>query len=90
MASNFKILINQNKEGLHLKLMGDFDGSSAHELLNTIRTYWTDTNKIFINTSGLGNIHPFGQAVFLNNFSTVNAPNTSFIFTGENVDKIAP
>jgi hypothetical protein len=37
MASNFRIYCHQNKDNLHLKLMGDFDGSSAYELINTLK-----------------------------------------------------
>jgi hypothetical protein len=36
MASNFKILVHRNSENLHLKLTGDFDGTSAQKLLNAL------------------------------------------------------
>ena len=36
MALNFKIYCHQNNDNLHLKLMGDFDGSSAHCIENTV------------------------------------------------------
>ena len=36
MASNFRILFHETKDSLHLKLFGDFDGNSAHELFNAI------------------------------------------------------
>jgi anti-anti-sigma regulatory factor len=90
MASNFKILIHKNSESLHLKLMGDFDGSSAHELLNTIEVHGTKINKIFIHTSGLRDIFPFGRTVFQNNFSSVNNRSSSVIFTGDHEDQLAP
>ena len=90
MASNFKIFVHKNSENLHLKLTGDFDGSSAHELLNTIKGYRSGRNKIFIHTSGLKDIYPFGKAVFQNNFSSINNSSTIVIFTGEHIDQIAP
>ena len=90
MASNFKILIHKNSESLHLKLMGDFDGTSAHELLNSIKGYGLAMNKIFIHTSGLKEIHPIGKAVFQNNFFSINKSSTIVIFTGEHMDQIAP
>jgi hypothetical protein len=34
MAANFKIFVHKNSENLHLKLIGDFGGNSACELLN--------------------------------------------------------
>jgi hypothetical protein len=39
MASNFKIFSLETRDSLHLKLDGDFDGNSAHELLNTLKKY---------------------------------------------------
>jgi hypothetical protein len=37
MASNFRIFCHQNSDNLHLKLMGDFDGTSPYESLETLR-----------------------------------------------------
>jgi hypothetical protein len=37
MAENFQILVRRNSENLHLKLMGDFDGISAYELIDTLK-----------------------------------------------------
>jgi hypothetical protein len=90
MASNFKIFIHKSSESLHLKLMGDFDGSSAYELLNTIEVHRTRMNRIFIHTSGLRDIFPFGKTVFQNNFSSVNNLFTGVIFTGDHADQLAP
>jgi anti-anti-sigma regulatory factor len=90
MACKFKILKNQKIDGVHLKLFGDFDGSSAHELLNTIKIYSKIANKVFIHTTGLKDVHPFGKAVFRNNFNEVNKQDVFFIFMGENGKSLAP
>ena len=37
MAANFRIFLHETRDSLHLKLDGDFDGSSAHELFNTLK-----------------------------------------------------
>ena len=37
MASNFRILKHQNGDNLHLKLAGNFDGTSAWEVFNTLK-----------------------------------------------------
>jgi anti-anti-sigma regulatory factor len=87
MACNFKILSHQNSESIHLNLRGDFDGSSAHELLNTLKTYSRNGNRVFIHTDGLRDVHPFGKAIFQKNFSEVEKRSGGFIFTGE---KLAP
>jgi hypothetical protein len=90
MAFNFKILIHKNSESLHLKLMGDFDGSSAYELLNILEVHGTRMNKTFIHTSGLKDIFPFGKTVFQNNFSSVNNISMNVIFTGDHAHQLAP
>ena len=36
MATGFKICVHRNSENLHLKLKGNFDGTSAHELLTVM------------------------------------------------------
>ena len=84
MACNFRILMHQNSESAHLRLVGNFDGSSAHQLLNTIKTCLRNSHRVFIHTDGLKDIHPFGTAVFQSNFSHIGQPPGGFIFTGEN------
>lgn len=37
MAHNFKINIHRTIDNLYLRLMGDFDGSSAFELFNALK-----------------------------------------------------
>ena len=39
MAANFRIRVHQNSDNLHLRLDGDFDGSSACELLDLLNKY---------------------------------------------------
>jgi anti-anti-sigma regulatory factor len=90
MASNFKILVNQNSENLHLKLVGDFDGSSAHELIETIKDHRQCVQNVFIHTNGLRDIHPFGKGVFQKTFQKVCKTGPSFVFTGENGNRLAP
>jgi len=36
MATGFKVCVHRNGENLHLKLKGNFDGTSAHELLTVM------------------------------------------------------
>jgi len=69
MASNFRIICHKNRENLHLKLMGDFDGSSAYELINTIKKYNGNARKVFVDTCSLLSVHPFGLDVFQKNIS---------------------
>jgi len=90
MASNFQIYSYKTRDSLHLKLNGDFDGNSAHELINILNEAASSFWEIFIDTNGLKDIHPFGRAVFEKNFSVLNKKLSHFIFIGENGNKISP
>lgn len=82
MALNFKIICHKSSKNLHLKLMGDFDGSSAYELINTINKYRGNTGKVFIDTCSLLSVHPFGLDVFQKKFS-INGLSHGLTFTGK-------
>ena len=90
MAKNFKISTHRNNENLHLKLMGDFDGTSAFELLNVLKREIDRTSKVFIYTSSLRNIYPFGLNVFHNNLNVLKGKCVELVFTGENACRLAP
>ncbi len=89
MASNFRIYCHKNRENLHLKLMGDFDGSSAYELINTLKKYSGIAGKVFVDTCSLLSIHPFGLDVFQKNFS-IKRLSHGLTFTAKYGDTIAP
>ena len=80
MANNFKILRHRTDGNLHLDLAGDFDGSSAFELLNTLETNLHSNDCVSINTSSLNKIHPFGRQVFNQHFSKLKHHQTSVLF----------
>ena len=90
MACNFRILLRKNSESVHLNLTGDFDGSSAHELLNTIKSCSNNVNRVFIHTKGLKEVHHFGKVVLRNHFREVDKPDINLVFTGENGITLAP
>jgi len=90
MASNFKILVHRNGESLHLKLLGDFDGSSACQVIETMKKNSSGLGRIFVHTNGLRTIYPFGQDVFINSMHDFNKRSINVIFTGENSNKLAP
>jgi anti-anti-sigma regulatory factor len=89
MASNFQIYSYKTRDSLHLKLNGDFDGNSAHELINILIESGTGFWEIFIDTNGLKTIYPFGLAVFQKNFSILNKKLSNLVFIGENGHKIS-
>ena len=89
MASNFKILINRNDDNFHFRLVGDFDGSSAFELINALKAYYDKAGNVVINTCGLSMIHPFGCVVFQKN-CPINNQSYGLTFTGKYGDTLAP
>lgn len=89
MASNFQITFNRLEDSIHLKLYGDFDGSSAHELLNLLKHNSNHTLKIYIQTDGLKHIHPFGLNTFFKSFQIINGCADRIVFTGKNAPALA-
>ena len=84
MANNFKFLSNRIRDRIRLKLYGDFDGSSAFELINVLKNYKNGSNQIFIDTNNLNTIHPFAMEVFNKNLSALGININNIIITGKN------
>ena len=83
MAVNFRIASKElNNECTALKLFGDFDGSSAWELINALDNNSRETGTIDINTDGLRNIYAFGLDVFLPNLSKMKKTHVDVQVTG--------
>lgn len=90
MASNFKISANKIGGDLHLKLTGEFDGSSAMKLMNMLKKCGKRYHSIIIHTSGLTSMNRFGQEVFRSNFSELNEIRNRLTFTGGHSDYFQP
>jgi lysyl-tRNA synthetase class II len=90
MAANFKISVHRSSESLHLKLMGDFDGSSACELINVVKKNANGNCRVFIHTNCLKSIHPFDSVTFRQNLSEMKRRSFHILFTGEHASEIAP
>jgi hypothetical protein len=88
MASNFRIVIHRNDENLHLKLMGDFDGSSACDLINSLNAHRLGINKVFIHANSIRHVYPFGKWVLHNNLSDSIGRDVRVIFTGEKASEL--
>jgi anti-anti-sigma regulatory factor len=89
MASNFEITVDKISDGFGLVLEGDFDATSAYELIYAIKKLPEDTLKISIYTNGLENIYPFGLDVFSNFMSSLNGQSTKIVFTGNNASQLS-
>lgn len=74
MSVNFKMDRNRVRDTLIIKLTGDFDGSSAWELIKTIQESSVGVNRIVIKTNCLNHIYPFGMDTLMHNFYVLNRP----------------
>jgi hypothetical protein len=90
MAANFKIAIHRMSGSLEIKLAGDFDGTSACELLNTLSERCDGVDSVLVNTSRLKDIYPFGRDTFQKNLYTLKGKPIRLVFTGEHATSIAP
>ena len=84
MALNFHLFSEQTKDKIHLKLCGDFDGTSAFELIHAVLKHRTGTNKILIDTNDLKTIYSFGKEIFQKNFYTLSRKVDQLTFIGKN------
>jgi hypothetical protein len=75
---------------MELRLKGDFDGTSACELLNALKEKCNYADRVFIHTSGLKEIYPFGRDTFQNNLYTLKDKKIHFTFTGKKAIEIGP
>jgi hypothetical protein len=85
MAKNFRIFLHKTQDSLHMKLSGDFDGSSAAELIHVLRNHRTPYYQVFINTRELSAIHPFGMDVFQKQFSELQQGGPAVRFIGKDI-----
>jgi hypothetical protein len=90
MANNFKISIHREIDNLYIRLIGDFDGSSAFELLNALRGNLNSSKYILIDTNNLKKVYPFGQEVFYYNFLRLKKQRIRIRFVSPNALHMAP
>jgi len=64
MAVNFRTIVSRERDTLHLELEGDFDGSSALELVNALLENCGSASRVLIHTSGLNEVHLSGRRCF--------------------------
>jgi hypothetical protein len=63
-------------------LHGDFDGTSAYELINTLKKQNRDFFTVFIDTNELNLINSFGIDVFQKNLPVGGRNKRNIIFVG--------
>lgn len=90
MASNFRIFAHHSNREVKVRLNGDFDGTSACELLNFLGDMCNGAVQVFIDTRGLKEVYPFGVDTFQNNLYLLKGLHLRLSFTGRNAASIAP
>jgi anti-anti-sigma regulatory factor len=82
--------MHQSGESLNLKLSGDFDGTSAFELLHVLKEKGHGFHRVIIDTSDLSEVHPFGQGILEKRLSELGRDWQKLLFTGDKADLISP
>jgi hypothetical protein len=90
MGGNFQIALKKTKGNLFVNPRGDFDGSSACELVNLLHEQYDGNGCVFIETDDLRDVCPFGCSVFQCRLNQHRMPADRLVFKGENGLKIAP
>ena len=73
----------RQNEILCLELKGDFDGSSAMQLLYALRHHMRDAGKVIVETDTLGCLEAFGLNVFHYNMGDLRRVSKRIVFTGK-------
>jgi hypothetical protein len=81
VATNFRIIASKNGNDLDIELIGDFDGTSAFELINALKECSADNSRIFIHSGGLKNVVPFGRDLFFKMLVPIDGRPSQFVFT---------
>jgi len=90
MGVNFQMSLKRNKGNLHVNPKGNFDGSSACELVNLLHEQFDGKGCVFINTENFHEICPFGCSTFQCRLNQNRVPADRLFFRGKNGFKLAP
>ena len=90
MSTNFHVLAKKSNGDLHVSPSGDFDGSSAWELVNLLQEKYDGQGQVIIDTTDLLEICPFGCSTFQYRLKLSRVPPDRLSFKGQKGHKIAP
>ena len=91
MASNFKMLVTEKGKTLRMKLIGDFDGTSAYQVIGRVHKRGKRAHAIYIDTSNIQRIYPFGLAILQSDLASIdNRHAVNLMFTGTHAAELAP
>jgi hypothetical protein len=90
MASNFMISMDRNDQMLTVRLIGDFDGNSANQLIEALEGNRAGVSIAMIETSGLSHLDPGGKNLFHKEIHSLKDFCYRLVFTGRNANQLAP
>ena len=90
MSTNFQVTLQKHCGDIHLHPSGDFDGSSAFELIALINRHYNGSGEVVIDTSKLRKIFPFGTSIFRGKIKEMRIPKNRLCFKGEKGHDLAP
>ena len=90
MKNSFHMTVYKHNHDLHIRPVGDFNGSSALELLNLLHDQYDGKGRVFIDTARLCEVCPFGTKTFQCRLDRCRIPVHRLCFQGEKGSAIAP
>ena len=90
MSNNFQVAFTKHNGNLHVHPSGDFDASSAFELIQQLGRKYDGNGDVVIDTRKLGKVFPFGSGIFQGNVKECRIPYNRISFKGEKGYDLAP
>ena len=91
MAANFKMHVVGKGAKLRISLIGDFDGTSAHQVIGAVHKHSKRTRAICIDTSKLRKVYPFGRDILQSDLAVLkNSHSGNLMFSGCHAAELAP
>jgi hypothetical protein len=90
MSPKFQVGMKKNRGNLHMKIQGEFDGSSACRLINMLQEEYDGEGEVVIDTHHLKEVSPFGCGVFQSRLNRNTLPAERLVFLGKKGGMIAP
>jgi len=90
MNNRFQVGFKKIKGDLYVSPRGDFNGSTAWELIRLISKKYNGKGQVFIDTCGLRKICSFGCSTFKHSVNHLRLPLERLFFKGDRASEIAP
>ena len=84
MAKNFRMIASEKpNRAIHIRLHGDFDGTSAHELADMLSACGSCFPEVAVHTDGLRKINAFGLGIFHTKIKKLRRYPVQVVFRGK-------